>query len=109
MACYHCHAAARLLHEHHCKLLPPVAAGRLCHSHLTCRLHFRPRQNVITPTTKAEDHDVPISPADIVAQGLMTQVGSLGWASTPGMQVVGSRGSCACCLLVILVMVGRRC
>lgn len=30
---------------------------------------------MITPTTKAEDHDVPISPADIVAQGLMTQVG----------------------------------
>jgi phosphoribosylaminoimidazole-succinocarboxamide synthase len=24
--------------------------------------------NVITPTTKAEDHDVPITPADIVAQ-----------------------------------------
>lgn len=31
-------------------------------------------QAVITPTTKAEDHDLPISPAQIVSQGLMTQV-----------------------------------
>eukprot|EP00887_Chlorella_sp_A99_P004593 scaffold4.g4593.t1 len=30
-------------------------------------------QNVITPTTKAEDHDEPISPAEIVAQGLMSE------------------------------------
>ncbi|PRW59335.1 Phosphoribosylaminoimidazole-succinocarboxam ide chloroplastic [Chlorella sorokiniana] len=37
------------------------------------RKNDRLAQNVITPTTKAEDHDVPISPADIVAQGLMTQ------------------------------------
>jgi phosphoribosylaminoimidazole-succinocarboxamide synthase len=29
--------------------------------------------NVVTPTTKADDHDEPISPADIVARGLMTQ------------------------------------
>ena len=29
--------------------------------------------NVVTPTTKAEDHDEPISPAEIVARGLMTQ------------------------------------
>lgn len=29
--------------------------------------------NVITPTTKDAEHDVPISPADILAQGLMTQ------------------------------------
>lgn len=29
--------------------------------------------NVITPTTKAADHDVPISPQEIVAQGLMSQ------------------------------------
>ncbi|WIA22008.1 hypothetical protein OEZ85_004362 [Tetradesmus obliquus] len=29
--------------------------------------------NVITPTTKSETHDVPISPAEIVAQGLMSQ------------------------------------
>ncbi|BDA50644.1 Phosphoribosylaminoimidazole-succinocarboxamide synthase [Coccomyxa sp. Obi] len=29
--------------------------------------------NVVTPTTKAVDHDVPISPAEIVAQGLMSQ------------------------------------
>lgn len=28
--------------------------------------------NVITPTTKAEDHDEPISPADIVGRGLMS-------------------------------------
>ena len=34
-----------------------------------CRLG----KNVITPTTKAADHDVPISPEDIVAKGLMTQ------------------------------------
>lgn len=31
--------------------------------------------NVITPTTKAADHDEPISPREIVAQGLMSQVG----------------------------------
>ncbi|KAK9802582.1 hypothetical protein WJX73_007255 [Symbiochloris irregularis] len=30
-------------------------------------------RNVLTPTTKAVDHDVPISAADIVDQGLMTQ------------------------------------
>lgn len=36
----------------------------------TCRL----QTNVITPTTKAADHDVPISPADIVDTGLMTQL-----------------------------------
>lgn len=30
--------------------------------------------NVITPTTKSESHDVPISPKEIVAQGLMTQL-----------------------------------
>lgn len=29
--------------------------------------------NVVTPTTKAADHDEPISPAEIVARGLMTQ------------------------------------
>ncbi|CAL8465049.1 g4584 [Coccomyxa elongata] len=29
--------------------------------------------NVVTPTTKAADHDVPISPAQIVEQGLMSQ------------------------------------
>ncbi|PSC76321.1 Phosphoribosylaminoimidazole-succinocarboxam ide chloroplastic [Micractinium conductrix] len=37
------------------------------------RKNDRLAQNVITPTTKAVDHDVPISPADIVAQGLMSQ------------------------------------
>lgn len=30
-------------------------------------------RNVITPTTKAEDHDEPISPKEIVSRGLMTQ------------------------------------
>lgn len=29
--------------------------------------------NVITPTTKSEEHDEPISPADIVSRGLMSQ------------------------------------
>ena len=29
--------------------------------------------NVVTPTTKAADHDVPISPLEIVEQGLMSQ------------------------------------
>lgn len=29
--------------------------------------------NVLTPTTKAADHDVPISPQDILSRGLMTQ------------------------------------
>ena len=33
----------------------------------------RLEQNVITPTTKAEDHDEPLTPADIVQRGLMTQ------------------------------------
>lgn len=30
-------------------------------------------QNMLTPTTKAEDHDEPISPAEIVERGLMSQ------------------------------------
>jgi phosphoribosylaminoimidazole-succinocarboxamide synthase len=33
----------------------------------------RLRTNVLTPTTKAADHDVPISAADIVSKGLMSQ------------------------------------
>lgn len=37
------------------------------------RKNQRLAQNVVTPTTKAEDHDVPITPAEIVKQGLMTQ------------------------------------
>lgn len=37
------------------------------------RKNVRLAANVITPTTKAADHDVPISPAEIVAQGLMSQ------------------------------------
>ncbi|KAI3438443.1 hypothetical protein D9Q98_000873 [Chlorella vulgaris] len=37
------------------------------------RKNQRLAQNVITPTTKAADHDAPISPADIVAKGLMSQ------------------------------------
>ena len=45
-----------------------------CHCH-ACMQPCLPLQNVITPTTKAVDHDVPISPRDIVKQGLMSQVG----------------------------------
>lgn len=30
-------------------------------------------ENVVTPTTKAVDHDVPISAVEIVEQGLMSQ------------------------------------
>ena len=30
-------------------------------------------KSIITPTTKSADHDVPISPSEIVANGLMTQ------------------------------------
>jgi phosphoribosylaminoimidazole-succinocarboxamide synthase len=37
------------------------------------RKNQRLAQNVITPTTKAEDHDEPITPADIVGRGLMSQ------------------------------------
>ena len=37
------------------------------------RKNDRLAANVITPTTKAHDHDVPITPAEIVANGLMTQ------------------------------------
>ena len=33
----------------------------------------RLQQSVLTPTTKAADHDEPIAPADIVARGLMSQ------------------------------------
>lgn len=33
----------------------------------------RLEKNIITPTTKAADHDVPISPEEIVEQGLMTR------------------------------------
>lgn len=44
---------------------------------------------MITPTTKAEDHDVPISPAEIVAQGLMSQVGVVrrqrAWGTRQGL------------------------
>ena len=34
-----------------------------------CRL----RRNLITPTTKSAEHDVPISPGEVVAQALMSQ------------------------------------
>lgn len=37
------------------------------------RKNQRLAANVVTPTTKAEDHDEPISPADIVSRGLMSQ------------------------------------
>uniref|UniRef100_A0A0D6R7K2 Phosphoribosylaminoimidazole-succinocarboxamide synthase, chloroplastic n=1 Tax=Araucaria cunninghamii TaxID=56994 RepID=A0A0D6R7K2_ARACU len=33
----------------------------------------RLEKNILTPTTKAADHDVPISPEEIVEQGLMTR------------------------------------
>lgn len=36
------------------------------------RKNQRLEKNVITPTTKAEDHDVPISPAEIVSGGHMS-------------------------------------
>ncbi|XP_039049853.1 phosphoribosylaminoimidazole-succinocarboxamide synthase, chloroplastic-like [Hibiscus syriacus] len=29
--------------------------------------------NILTPTTKAEDHDVPVTPEEIIERGLMTQ------------------------------------
>ncbi|EOY15363.1 PREDICTED: phosphoribosylaminoimidazole-succinocarboxamide synthase, chloroplastic isoform X1 [Theobroma cacao] len=29
--------------------------------------------NILTPTTKAEDHDVPVTPDEIIGRGLMTQ------------------------------------
>ncbi|XP_010277651.2 PREDICTED: phosphoribosylaminoimidazole-succinocarboxamide synthase, chloroplastic [Nelumbo nucifera] len=29
--------------------------------------------NILTPTTKAEDHDVPVTPTEIIERGLMTQ------------------------------------
>ncbi|CAL5229319.1 g12625 [Coccomyxa viridis] len=37
------------------------------------RKNDRLKENVVTPTTKAADHDVPISPEEIVAQGLVSQ------------------------------------
>ena len=36
-------------------------------------LLHRLEANVVTPTTKAADHDVPISPEEVVRQGLVTQ------------------------------------
>ncbi|XP_049936257.1 phosphoribosylaminoimidazole-succinocarboxamide synthase, chloroplastic isoform X2 [Nymphaea colorata] len=30
-------------------------------------------KNILTPTTKAKDHDVPVTPDQIISQGLMTQ------------------------------------
>jgi phosphoribosylaminoimidazole-succinocarboxamide synthase len=48
--------------------------------------------NVITPTTKSEDHDVPISPQEIVAQ-----VGPLAmWAHMPA-RVQRVCSACAAC------------
>ena len=35
--------------------------------------YSRLERNVITPTTKAADHDEPISPDDIVAQNIISQ------------------------------------
>ena len=46
-----------------------LSATRLQYPTFLCRL----KENVVTPTTKAADHDVPISPEEIVAQGLVSQ------------------------------------
>ena len=37
------------------------------------RKNDRLARNVVTPTTKAADHDAPVSPAQIVERGLMSQ------------------------------------
>ena len=37
------------------------------------RKNDRLARNVVTPTTKAADHDAPVSPAQIVDRGLMSQ------------------------------------
>ena len=37
------------------------------------RKNDRLAENVLTPTTKAADHDVPVSPEEIVDRGLMSQ------------------------------------
>ncbi len=37
------------------------------------RKNARLARNVVTPTTKAADHDAPVSPAQIVDRGLMSQ------------------------------------
>ena len=37
------------------------------------RKNARLHSNVVTPTTKSAEHDVPISAEEIVAQGLMSQ------------------------------------
>ena len=37
------------------------------------RKNDRLARNVVTPTTKAADHDAPVSPADIVDRGLMSR------------------------------------
>lgn len=58
-------SAAALLHHLYLMLLSrtkdTVSAS--------CRLEA----NVVTPTTKAADHDEPIAPRDIVERGLMSQ------------------------------------
>ena len=51
------------------ELLFLVCCALTSHQLAQCRLE----RNVITPTTKAEDHDEPISPEQIVERGLMTQ------------------------------------
>ena len=46
---------------------------RPTHRRLSTNLPPSLAVNVVTPTTKAADHDEPITPADIVGRGLMTQ------------------------------------
>jgi phosphoribosylaminoimidazole-succinocarboxamide synthase len=48
--------------------------------------------NVITPTTKSETHDVPISPAEIVAQvRLLSCAAAAGWACSVGAWILVCR------------------
>ena len=52
-----------------------AGAREYCGNHFAdgmCKNDLLPK-NVITPTTKSDEHDVPISPQEIVAQGLMSQ------------------------------------
>ena len=53
------------------------------------RKNDRLARNVITPTTKAETHDEPISPQEIVARGLMSQVGGGGCNGEAALGVAG--------------------
>ena len=48
------------------------------------RKNDRLAANVLTPTTKAADHDAPISAAEIVDRGLMSQTD---WDTVLGLPV----------------------